>query len=95
MRGGYSLDETHTPEIAACLIPASLRSPVITFTSARVLSLSRAASSESGTDNAPLIGNTAKPKGFLPRGSIKVNMIKLVTLLPDVTNLFFIANIMQ
>lgn len=93
MRGGYSLDETHTPEIVACLIPESLRSPVITFTSARVLSLSRAASSESGTDNAPLIGNTAKPKGFLPKG-IKVNMIKL-TLSPDVRNLLFIANIMQ
>lgn len=63
MCGGYSLDETHTPEIVACLIPATLHSPVITFTSTRVLSsLSRAASLEGGTDNASLVGNSAKPK---------------------------------
>lgn len=66
MRCGYSLDETHTPEVVACLIPAtSLRSPgdyvygAAARTSRRHRQHRRVAAaratSESGTDDASLI----------------------------------------
>lgn len=58
MRGGYSLDETHIPEIVACLIPALASSDDYDAAAKTDPSLSRVASLESVTDNALLIGNS-------------------------------------
>lgn len=85
---GYSLDETHTPEIVACLIPASLRSPVITFTNVRVLSLSRAASLESDTNNASLISKLGETKGLVTVRTNKNNYDTIYYVISNITDLF-------
>lgn len=56
--GGYSLDETHIPEIVACLIPALASADDYDAAAKTDPSLSRVASLESVTDNALLIGNS-------------------------------------
>lgn len=84
MRPGYSLDETHTPEVVACLIPALLRSPVITFTAPLpahgvavviVAVTRRARLRKTGPiiRRSPLIASSARNRGCYTRNTISIH----------------------